>query len=357
MNAANLRGPRGRDADPGSGPAAGGTSPPSLGRCSAVDRSHPASTEVGRTTRDNCGEVRRQIGTDVWASEPAAEFPIGPSPGRPDFREPGERKSRRPPSPGFIGRGCSSSDPLDTNVTCAAPAASRHGDCAQPLQPPRRASRRRPNPRPLPLREGEQKRSGAMSMTPSGACESSRSCTSSQEPRGHGSGSRRNLFPCPPFRIACDRGSDLLDANVTCAAPPASRHAGCAQPLQPPRRDPHRRPNPRPLPFREGEQKGAWAMSMKPSGACESSRSCTYSQEPRGQGSGSRRNAFRCSPLEIGCDRASAFLDAYVKCAAPSAPRHGDCAQPLQPPRRDSRRRPYPRLLPLREGEQAVAMD
>jgi len=98
-------------------------------------------------------------------------------------------------------------------------------------------------------------------------------------------------------------------------------------------------------------------MSMTPSGASVSSGSCSASLERKGQLLVSQRNAFRCSRFEIGRDRASAFLDTYVTCAAPSASRHGGCAQPLQPPRRDPHRRPNPQPLPFREGEQKFAMD
>ncbi len=61
-----------------------------------------------------------------------AEFPIGPSPGRHDFRSQPRRKSCRPPSPRSIGRGCGADRAiLDPSVAQAAPPSSRHAGCAR----------------------------------------------------------------------------------------------------------------------------------------------------------------------------------------------------------------------------------
>jgi len=66
---------------------------------------HPArnvirpAVEEAKRTAHNVSSMRTEVGVELRPCAAAAESPIGPSPGRHDFRKSAERKSRRPPSP------------------------------------------------------------------------------------------------------------------------------------------------------------------------------------------------------------------------------------------------------------------
>ena len=100
---------------------------------------HPPAAEEAKRTAHNVSSMRTEVGVELRPCAAAAESPIGPSPGRHDFRKSAERKSRRPPSPRFVGRGYGSGGGfLATSMELGAPSPSRHGRCARPLQRPRR---------------------------------------------------------------------------------------------------------------------------------------------------------------------------------------------------------------------------
>jgi hypothetical protein len=107
-----------------SGPAAPAMTPPAfLGPTASGAERQPLAAGDEKSRVNNCCGVRLQVDLAPRQLVREAESPIGPSPGRQDFRESAERKSRRPPSPGFIGRGCgSSSDLLDASMACEAPS-------------------------------------------------------------------------------------------------------------------------------------------------------------------------------------------------------------------------------------------
>jgi hypothetical protein len=107
MNAVKLSAMRGSGRGGACGSAAWAVTPPTRaepGRGGAPDdrvRSGKFESEGATSwggTREEAGLSARQVAEEE-------EFPIGPSPERHDFRESAERKSRRPPSPIFVGRG------------------------------------------------------------------------------------------------------------------------------------------------------------------------------------------------------------------------------------------------------------
>ena len=124
MSAASLCGARRTGSR--TGPAALGLAPPvSPGPISLGAERHRRAAGEGKRKAANFCRIPPEVGAELQHRATEAASPIGPSPGRHNFRQSEERKSRRPPSPRFIGRGC------------------------------RRSSQ--PNPQPLPFREGEKK--------------------------------------------------------------------------------------------------------------------------------------------------------------------------------------------------------
>jgi hypothetical protein len=130
MKARNLDGRRDREQGRAAGPAAGGPPPAPLGPAAPGAERHLLPAAEGKRKAANFRRMRPEVGVDFRDCAAEAASPIGSSRGRHDFRESEERKSRRPPSPRFIGRGCRRSrGHLDASVACAASSPSRGIPC------------------------------------------------------------------------------------------------------------------------------------------------------------------------------------------------------------------------------------
>ncbi len=159
-------------------------------------------------------------------------------------------RSRCPPSPRFVERGCGiSSDLLDASMGSAMPQPSRHGRCPQPWQRPRRDPTAANcdfvvvafgdiDGAPPPAGEDARR----LSPVCHGSCvqpaHEPRQPPSLAENSERGDAEKSGVADSIRAWTWCGVSSGLFDASMGCAMPSPSRHGRCPQPEQRPRRDP-----------------------------------------------------------------------------------------------------------------------